>query len=146
MIKGDDERTIELYWQDDDILILQTLDGKIHAVDKRSGGLLWETELNRDWFPQVIFLKLFFVFWKEFQTHDESNCNNSGDTVDLSFLPDPSDGSIYAYNKGELSKLPLTIPQMVNISPSRSSDDNVVYIGEKKDNWYILDKQTGMSC
>ena len=34
---------------------------------------------------------------------------------------------------------------MVNISPSRSSDDNVVYIGEKKDNWYILDKQTGMS-
>ena len=53
MIKGDDERTIELYWQDDDILILQTLDGKIHAVDKRSGGLLWETELNRDWFPQV---------------------------------------------------------------------------------------------
>ena len=48
------------------------------------------------------------------------------------FLPDPKDGSLYAFNNGmgenSIKKLPFTIPELVTASPCKSSD-GILYTG-----------------
>uniref|UniRef100_A0A672H7V6 Serine/threonine-protein kinase/endoribonuclease IRE1 n=1 Tax=Salarias fasciatus TaxID=181472 RepID=A0A672H7V6_SALFA len=61
------------------------------------------------------------------------------------FLPDPNDGSLYSLggkNNEGLTKLPFTIPELVQASPCRSSD-GVLYMGKKQDLWYVVDLLTG---
>ena len=101
----------------------KTMDGKLHVVDTGSGDVKWHVELNKDWFPRT--------------HHDDDQ------KIDLTFLPGPYDGSIYTYHKNRLSKLPLTIPQMVERSPSRNGIDNSIYIGDKKDSYFVIDRHTG---
>ncbi|KAL7989623.1 hypothetical protein Chor_012289, partial [Crotalus horridus] len=59
------------------------------------------------------------------------------------FLPDPNDGSLYTLggkNNEGLTKLPFTIPELVQASPCRSSD-GILYMGN--DSWYVVDLATG---
>uniref|UniRef100_A0A1A9WJ68 non-specific serine/threonine protein kinase n=1 Tax=Glossina brevipalpis TaxID=37001 RepID=A0A1A9WJ68_9MUSC len=59
------------------------------------------------------------------------------------YLPDPRDGSIYQLSdRGNLKKLPYTIPQLVANAPCRSSD-GILYSGKKSDTWFIVDPKTG---
>ncbi|KAJ6656489.1 hypothetical protein lerEdw1_003777 [Lerista edwardsae] len=63
------------------------------------------------------------------------------------FLPDPNDGSLYTlggkHNEGlTVTKLPFTIPELVQASPCRSSD-GILYMGKKQDSWYVIDLMTG---
>jgi hypothetical protein len=40
----------------DNILLLQTIDGRLHAVDRHNGQTMWgerSIQLTKDWFPQV---------------------------------------------------------------------------------------------
>ena len=38
----------------DNILLLQTIDGRLHAVNRDNGEAMWgELQLSKDWFPQV---------------------------------------------------------------------------------------------
>lgn len=47
------------------------------------------------------------------------------------FLPDPTDGSLYMYSEeiNGLKKMPFSIPQLVTASPCRSSE-GILYTGE----------------
>uniref|UniRef100_A0A4W4DU76 non-specific serine/threonine protein kinase n=1 Tax=Electrophorus electricus TaxID=8005 RepID=A0A4W4DU76_ELEEL len=61
------------------------------------------------------------------------------------FLPDPNDGSLYSLggkNSEGLTKLPFTIPELVQASPCRSPD-GILYMGKKQDVWYVVDLLTG---
>ncbi|KAM4691160.1 LOW QUALITY PROTEIN: serine/threonine-protein kinase/endoribonuclease IRE1-like [Rhinophrynus dorsalis] len=102
------------------LLFVSTLDGSLHAVSKRTGAIKWT--LKEDPVLQV-------------PTHVE----------EPAFLPDPNDGSLYTLgskNKEGLTKLPFTIPELVQASPCRSSD-GVLYMGKKQDVWYVIDLVTG---
>ncbi|XP_020626094.1 serine/threonine-protein kinase/endoribonuclease IRE1-like [Orbicella faveolata] len=61
------------------------------------------------------------------------------------FIPDPKDGSLYAFGSAHdgLKKLPFTIPELVRASPCRSSD-GILYTGRKTDVWYAIDLDTGI--
>ncbi|XP_066444003.1 serine/threonine-protein kinase/endoribonuclease IRE1 [Eleutherodactylus coqui] len=102
------------------LLFVSTLDGSLHAVSKRTGGIKWT--LKEDPVLQV-------------PTHVE----------EPAFLPDPNDGSLYTldvkHNEG-LTKLPFTIPELVAASPCRSLD-GILYMGKKQDAWYLVDLVTG---
>ncbi|XP_069511092.1 serine/threonine-protein kinase/endoribonuclease IRE1 [Ambystoma mexicanum] len=102
------------------LLFVSTLDGSLHAVSKRTGSIKWT--LKEDPVLQV-------------PTHVE----------EPAFLPDPNDGSLYTLggkkNEG-LTKLPFTIPELVQASPCRSSD-GILYMGKKQDIWYVIDIMTG---
>ncbi|KAM4023732.1 serine/threonine-protein kinase/endoribonuclease IRE2 [Anomaloglossus baeobatrachus] len=102
------------------MLFVSTLDGKFHAVSKKSGDVLWT--LTDD---PVIQVPLY--------------------VSEPAFLPDPSDGSLYILggrNKEGLMKLPFTIQELVQSSPCRSSD-GILYTGKKQDSWFVLDPQSG---
>uniref|UniRef100_A0A671LHP4 Serine/threonine-protein kinase/endoribonuclease IRE1 n=1 Tax=Sinocyclocheilus anshuiensis TaxID=1608454 RepID=A0A671LHP4_9TELE len=102
------------------LLFVSTLDGNLHAVSKRSGTIKWT--LKEDPVLQV-------------PTH----------VSEPAFLPDPNDGSLYSLggkNNEGLTKLPFTIPELVQASPCRSSD-GILYTGKKQDVWYVVDLLTG---
>uniref|UniRef100_A0A8C5R512 Serine/threonine-protein kinase/endoribonuclease IRE1 n=1 Tax=Leptobrachium leishanense TaxID=445787 RepID=A0A8C5R512_9ANUR len=102
------------------LLFVSTLDGSLHAVSKRTGSIKWT--LKEDPVLQV-------------PTHVE----------EPAFLPDPNDGSLYTLgrkNNEGLTKLPFTIPELVQASPCRSSD-GILYMGKKQDVWYVIDLVTG---
>ncbi|XP_039510824.1 serine/threonine-protein kinase/endoribonuclease IRE1-like [Pimephales promelas] len=102
------------------LLFVSTLDGNLHAVSKRSGSIKWT--LKEDPVLQV-------------PTH----------VSEPAFLPDPNDGSLYSLggkNNEGLTKLPFTIPELVQASPCRSSD-GILYMGKKQDVWYVVDLLTG---
>uniref|UniRef100_A0A8C6VA56 Serine/threonine-protein kinase/endoribonuclease IRE1 n=1 Tax=Naja naja TaxID=35670 RepID=A0A8C6VA56_NAJNA len=99
---------------------VSTLDGSLHAVSKRTGSIKWT--LKEDPVLQV-------------PLHME----------EPAFLPDPNDGSLYTLggkNNEGLTKLPFTIPELVQASPCRSSD-GILYMGKKQDSWYVVDLATG---
>ncbi|XP_075034197.1 serine/threonine-protein kinase/endoribonuclease IRE1 [Mixophyes fleayi] len=102
------------------LLFVSTLDGSLHAVSKRTGAIKWT--VKEDPVLQV-------------PTHVE----------EPAFLPDPNDGSLYTlgskHSEG-LTKLPFTIPELVQASPCRSSD-GILYMGKKQDVWYVIDLVTG---
>uniref|UniRef100_A0A4W4DST6 Serine/threonine-protein kinase/endoribonuclease IRE1 n=1 Tax=Electrophorus electricus TaxID=8005 RepID=A0A4W4DST6_ELEEL len=102
------------------LLFVSTLDGSLHAVSKRSGSIKWT--LKEDPVLQV-------------PTH----------MAEPAFLPDPNDGSLYSLggkNSEGLTKLPFTIPELVQASPCRSPD-GILYMGKKQDVWYVVDLLTG---
>uniref|UniRef100_A0A669D726 Serine/threonine-protein kinase/endoribonuclease IRE1 n=1 Tax=Oreochromis niloticus TaxID=8128 RepID=A0A669D726_ORENI len=102
------------------LLFVSTLDGNLHAVSKKSGSIKWT--LKEDPVLQV-------------PTH----------VAEPAFLPDPNDGSLYSLggkNNEGLTKLPFTIPELVQASPCRSSD-GILYMGKKQDLWYVVDLLTG---
>uniref|UniRef100_A0A1A7WDJ8 Serine/threonine-protein kinase/endoribonuclease IRE1 n=1 Tax=Iconisemion striatum TaxID=60296 RepID=A0A1A7WDJ8_9TELE len=104
----------------ENLLFVSTLDGNLHAVSKKSGSIKWT--LKEDPVLQV-------------PTH----------VAEPAFLPDPNDGSLYSLggkNSEGLTKLPFTIPELVQASPCRSSD-GVLYMGKKQDLWYVVDLLTG---
>ncbi|XP_077389092.1 serine/threonine-protein kinase/endoribonuclease IRE1 [Festucalex cinctus] len=102
------------------LLFVSTLDGNLHAVSKKSGSIKWT--LKEDPVLQV-------------PTH----------VAEPAFLPDPNDGSLYSLggkNNEGLTKLPFTIPELVQASPCRSSD-GILYMGKKQDLWHVVDLLTG---
>ncbi|KAM3598819.1 uncharacterized protein V6R79_023021 [Siganus canaliculatus] len=104
----------------ENLLFVSTLDGNLHAVNKKSGSIKWT--LKEDPVLQV-------------PTH----------VAEPAFLPDPNDGSLYSLggkNNEGLTKLPFTIPELVQASPCRSTD-GVLYMGKKQDLWYVVDLLTG---
>nr|XP_049600292.1 serine/threonine-protein kinase/endoribonuclease IRE1 isoform X2 [Syngnathus scovelli] len=102
------------------LLFVSTLDGNLHAVSKKSGSIKWT--LKEDPVLQV-------------PTH----------VAEPAFLPDPNDGSLYSLggkNNEGLTKLPFTIPELVQASPCRTSD-GILYMGKKQDLWHVVDLLTG---
>uniref|UniRef100_A0AAY4BWM4 Serine/threonine-protein kinase/endoribonuclease IRE1 n=1 Tax=Denticeps clupeoides TaxID=299321 RepID=A0AAY4BWM4_9TELE len=102
------------------LLFVSTLDGNLHAVNRRSGAIKWT--LKEDPVLQV-------------PTH----------VAEPAFLPDPNDGSLYALggkNSEGLTKLPFTIPELVQASPCQSTD-GILYMGKKQDVFYVVDLLTG---
>ncbi|NXA48556.1 ERN2 endoribonuclease, partial [Nothocercus julius] len=106
------------------LLFVSTLDGSLHAVSKRTGAIKWTLKEDQ---PGCCFTCF--------------NCLNPRPA----FLPDPNDGSLYTLggkNNEGLTKLPFTIPELVQASPCRSSD-GILYMGKKQDIWYVVDLMTG---
>uniref|UniRef100_A0AAY4BXN2 Serine/threonine-protein kinase/endoribonuclease IRE1 n=1 Tax=Denticeps clupeoides TaxID=299321 RepID=A0AAY4BXN2_9TELE len=92
------------------LLFVSTLDGNLHAVNRRSGAIKWTLKEGEP-----------------------------------AFLPDPNDGSLYALggkNSEGLTKLPFTIPELVQASPCQSTD-GILYMGKKQDVFYVVDLLTG---
>ncbi|KAB7504891.1 Serine/threonine-protein kinase/endoribonuclease IRE1 [Armadillidium nasatum] len=109
---------------DDELLLVSTLDGALHAVTKTTGIKRWTLKDE----PVI------------------QNPSNSDDPPIPKFFPNPQDGSLYRYTAGRgrepLKKLPFTIPELVANSPCRSTD-GIFYIGKKVDTWVGVDSVTG---
>ena len=122
-------------WEVEDFVLLATVDGSIHARDRRTGAPRWRLEVDR---PMVE------------TTYHYRNKSEDEATSEYEFLwiVEPSrDGDIYIYNQaknGGLQRLHLTVKQLVeDMSPYESVDPAVVYNAEKKTKLYTVDARSG---
>ena len=123
-------------WEVEDFVLLATVDGSIHARDRKTGAARWELEVDKPMVETV------------YHHHNKSLLDQSKPEYDFLWIVEPSrDGDIYIYNQGGLGglqKLHLTVKQLVaDMSPYESVDPAVVYNAEKKTKLYTVDATTG---
>lgn len=99
-------------------MLISTIDGYLTSIDARTGMEKWRIK--------------------------EGPVLESPLSVqkDFTFIPNPRDGQIYLVVERRLTKLPYTIPELVKVSPCRSSD-GILYAGNKKDAWISIDPESG---
>ncbi|MCJ1278923.1 bifunctional endoribonuclease/protein kinase ire1 [Puttea exsequens] len=123
-------------WEVEDFVLLATVDGSIHARDRKTGAARWELEVEK---PMVE---------TTYHYQNKSLLDQGKPEYDYLWIVEPSrDGDIYIYNQGApggLQRMHLTVKQLVaDMSPFESVDPAVVYNGEKKTMLYTVDATTG---
>lgn len=123
-------------WEVEDFVLLATVDGSIHARDRKTGAPRWELEVDKSMVETV------------YHTKKNATPDGSLSEHDFIWIIEPSkDGDIYIYNQarhGGLQRLHLTVKQLVeDMSPYESIDPAVVYNAEKKTKTYTVDASTG---
>lgn len=126
-------------WEVEDIVLMATVDGMIHARDRKTGSHRWALAADR---PMVE-----TIYHNRNESEPEGGSQQTS-TQDFYWIVEPSqDGTLYGYTPGSpygMVKLGLTVKQLVeDISPWEVEDPPVVYTGEKKNTLYTLDVQTG---
>ncbi|KAI9674448.1 MAG: bifunctional endoribonuclease/protein kinase ire1 [Caeruleum heppii] len=123
-------------WEVEDFVLLATVDGTIHARDRKTGAPRWALEVDR---PMVE---------TTYHRHNKSQDADYRPEDDFLWIVEPSrDGSLYIYSPGpnpSLQKLGLTVKKLVEeLSPYAGEDPPVVYTAEKKNTLYTVDAGTG---
>ena len=124
-------------WEVEDFVLLATVDGSIHARDRKTGAARWELEVEEAMVETT------------YHSQNKSLLDQSTLEYDFLWIVEPSqDGDIYIYNQGGLGglqKLHLTVKQLVaDMSPYESVDPAVVYNAEKRTKLYTVDATTGV--
>ena len=124
-------------WEVEDFVLLATVDGSIHARDRKTGAARWELEVEAAMVETT------------YHSQNKSLLDQSKLEYDFLWIVEPSqDGDIYIYNQGGLGglqKLHLTVKQLVaDMSPYESVDPAVVYNAEKRTKLYTVDATTGI--
>ncbi|KAI9782182.1 MAG: bifunctional endoribonuclease/protein kinase ire1 [Peltula sp. TS41687] len=120
-------------WEVEDFVLLATVDGTIHARDRKTGAPRWALEMDR---PMVE------------ATYYRPNQSAVDERDDLLWIVEPTkDGDLYIYRSDPrpgLQKLGLTVRKLVEeLSPYAGDDPPVVYTAEKKNTLYTVDAGTG---
>ena len=122
-------------WEVEDLVLLATVDGVIHARDRKTGSPRWAVEADR---PMV-----------ETIYHKTNDSAGSQDRLsEFIWIVEPSqDGALYGYAPGSplgIQRLGLTVKKLVeDESPQMTEDPPVAYTAEKKNTLYTVDAATG---
>ncbi|KAG9516018.1 kinase-like protein, partial [Aureobasidium melanogenum] len=121
-------------WQVEDIILLATVDGKLHARDRRTGAPRWEIEADKPMIETVY--------------HYNDSDPEAQPETSLIWIVEPSqDGSLYVYSSEPqtgMQKLGLSVKQLVEeLSPYAGEDPPVVYTADKKNTLYTVDASNG---
>ena len=123
-------------WEVEDFILLATVDGSIHARDRKTGSPRWALEVEK---PMVETI---------YHRENRSTVEDYRPEDDFLWIVEPSrDGDIYIYNQGTnggLQRLRLTVKKLAEeLSPYAGEDPAVVYTAEKKTTLYTVDAGTG---
>lgn len=121
-------------WQVEDLMLLATVDGKLHARDRRTGAPKWTLEVEREMVETI-------------RHRDNKTVDDNGMEVeDPLFIVEPSqDGRIFIFIPGlGLQRLGYTVRQLAELAPYASEGfPAVAYTAEKKNTLYTVDAATG---
>ncbi|KZF26835.1 hypothetical protein L228DRAFT_243362 [Xylona heveae TC161] len=123
-------------WEVEDFVLLATVDGTIHARDRRTGAPRWALEVDRSMVETA------------YHRRNKTDKIEPRPEDNLLWIVEPSqDGSIYIYTPGpnpSLQKLELTVKKLVEeLSPYAGDDPRVVYTAEKRTTLYTVDAANG---
>uniref|UniRef100_A0A093V6J6 non-specific serine/threonine protein kinase n=1 Tax=Talaromyces marneffei PM1 TaxID=1077442 RepID=A0A093V6J6_TALMA len=125
-------------WEVEDFVLLATVDGTIHARDRKTGSPRWALEVPSSPMVESIY-------------HNRSTTGfDTGSSIrddDFLWIVEPSkDGSLYIFSPGRqggLQKLGLTVKDLVNETPYSGTDPAVTYTARKETTLYTVDARTG---
>ena len=123
-------------WEVEDFILLATVDGSIHARDRKTGAARWALEVDK---PMVE---------TRYHRDNRSSIEDYRPEDDYLWIVEPSrDGDIYIYNQGHnggLQRLRLTVKKLAeDLSPYAGEDPAVVYTAEKRTTLYTVDAGSG---
>ncbi|GJJ16303.1 hypothetical protein Clacol_010600 [Clathrus columnatus] len=120
-----------------DVVLLASVDGKLHGLNRTTGQPLWSMYNDPDSTAPSTFSSLVRT---QHSAHDPER---------EFFIIEPQSGDIYvlppmASPSDSLQRLPLTIQQLVELSPfTFPGDDTRVFVGTKETSMVILELETG---
>lgn len=129
-------RTIN-QWALSDFLLIGTVDGSLHARDRKTGLEMWsiqgETPLVKVDTLQSLEDKL------------KTGISDDSEESDIIWIVEPlGEGSLYYFMPSiGLQKLPVSIKQLVLESPFLISGDDKIYTGTRSTTLYSIDASTG---
>jgi len=121
-------------WQVEDIMLLATVDGKLHARDRKTGAERWVLESEGEMVESTR------------HRHNKTYDENGLEQEDPTFVVEPAlDGIIYIMAPGfGLQKLPYSVKQLAELSPYAGDGwPAVAYTAEKRNTLYTVDAATG---
>ena len=133
---GDAAENLELL----DICIVASVDGKLHALNRTSGDVLWSMSSSStsatapDVFgPLVRTQHVEYDPFLEEAEHRER------------YIIEPQTGDIYVLPNPDspLYRMPYSMPQLVDMSPLNFGDDNRVFVGKRETTLLVLELETG---
>ncbi|EAS27311.3 IRE protein kinase [Coccidioides immitis RS] len=131
-------------WEVEDFVLLATVDGTIHARDRKTGGPRWALEVPSSPMVETIYHAAAAA------ASSSSPNGTSGLRRDDDFLwiVEPTrDGNLFVYNPGPngrgLHRLGLTVKMLVDETPYSGSDPPVTYTARKETTLYTVDARTG---
>lgn len=122
-----------------DIVLVASVDGKIHALNRTSGRTLWSMHGNTAATPMTDPAMLGPLVRTQ-------HVPSTGDKQET-YVIEPQSGDIYVMNSPDspLQRLPFTMAQLVDMSPFSFSGDGPgkVFVGNKKTSLVLLELETG---
>ncbi|PGH19651.1 IRE protein kinase [Polytolypa hystricis UAMH7299] len=123
-------------WEVEDFVLLATVDGTIHARDRKTGAPRWALEVPSNPMVETIYHRVNHSDFSDIQPED-----------DYIWIIEPSrDGNLFIYNQGPnkgLQRLGLTVKNLVDETPYSGSDPPVTYTARKETTLYTVDAGTG---
>jgi serine/threonine-protein kinase/endoribonuclease IRE1 len=123
-------------WEVEDFILVATIDGSLHALDRKNGKERW-TLGNPD-SPMIETI------------HHRQNRSNNHDLEsedEFMFIVEPSlDGNLYIQHKDPsigLQRLDMTVRSLVDRSPQRTREPPLVFVARKEASMYTIDAATG---
>ncbi|KAE8337330.1 hypothetical protein BDV24DRAFT_177746 [Aspergillus arachidicola] len=123
-------------WEVEDFVLLATVDGSIHARDRKTGTARWALEVPSSPMVESIYHRA-----------NRSSFDRTQPEDDFIWIVEPSqDGSLFIYSPGPdagLQKLGLTVKDLVDKTPYSGTDPAVTYTARKETTLYTIDARTG---
>lgn len=123
-------------WEVEDFILVATIDGSLHALDRRNGKERWT--LGNPESPMI-----------ETIHHRQNRSDHQGldSEDDFMFIVEPSlDGNLYIQHKDPsigLQRLDMTVRSLVDRSPQRTREPPLVFVARKEASMYTIDAATG---
>jgi serine/threonine-protein kinase/endoribonuclease IRE1 len=125
-----------------DVVLVASVDGKFHALNRTSGQTLWSMPSSADAPNSSGFAPLVRT------VHAEADPDTTDDdTHPEIYVIEPQSGEIFVIPtpNSPLQRFPFTMPQLVEMTPfSLSGDDgSSIFIGRKETSLLLVDLETG---
>ncbi len=124
-------------WEAEDFILVATIDGSLHALDRKNGRERWALGDPDSPMIQTIHHR-----------QNRSHHNNLNSDDEFMFIVEPSlDGNLYIQHKDPaigLQRLDMTVRSLVDRSPQRTRDPPLVFVARKEASMYTIDAATGI--
>nr|VWO95301.1 Pectinesterase (EC [Ganoderma boninense] len=125
-----------------DIVLVASVDGKLHALNRTSGVSLWSMASSGAAAPAA-----FGPLVRTEHPEVDPDLTDDGDASQEIYIIEPQTGDIYVMSSPDspLQRLPFSMAQLVDMSPFSFSgdEDRRVFVGSKETSLLLIELETG---
>ncbi|KAI0922527.1 hypothetical protein AcV5_009475 [Taiwanofungus camphoratus] len=125
-----------------DIVLVASVDGKLHALNRTSGDSIWSMASSSGASPAT----LGPLVRTQHPDIDPDLIDDDSIHHEL-YVVEPQTGDIYVMSSSDspLQRLPFSVPQLVDMSPFSfpAEDDGRVFVGKKETSLLLVELETG---
>lgn len=126
-----------------DVVLVASVDGKLHALNRSSGAVLWSMSSS---LSATVPATLGPLIRTQHPKYDPETQDDTSPDSEI-YVIEPQSGEIYVMSSptSPLQRLPFSMPQLVDMSPfSFSSEgDDRVFVGKKETSLLLVELETG---